>query len=409
MNRFLQWLSPAGRQSNKLSHPATDIVPAIGRAQEWKHYSGPMVALHGLSDAAWSPPSAAALTREGFGRNPVVYRCVRLVSEAAASMPWLMYDDTAEITTHPVLELLHRPSPLRSGCEFLETLFGHMLVSGNAYVQLIAHDGELRELHLLRPDQVRVVTDTDGWPQAYEYGEGNRRHRFEIEEQNPTILHLALFNPLDELCGMPPLTAAHMALDIHNSASRWNKALLDNSARPSGALVYNAPEASNLTPEQFERLKSELEEGYSGPARAGRPMLLEGGLDWKAMGFSPKDMDFIEAKNGAARDIALAFGVPPMLLGIPGDLTYANYQEANRALWRQTVLPLASRVAASLGNWLSGHGGENFRLDFDRDGVEALASDREALWKRLNEATFLTDDEKRQAAGYGVGEPVEIN
>ena len=110
-----------------------------------------------------------------------------------------------------------------------------------------------------------------------------------------------------------------MALDLHNSAMSWNKALLDNSARPSGALVYQPKDGGNLTPEQYQRLKAELEDGYQGARRAGRPMLLEGGLDWKAMGLTPRDMDFIEARNGAARDIALALGVPPMLLGIPGD------------------------------------------------------------------------------------------
>src|SRR5690606_25136961 len=143
--------------------------------------------------------------------------------------------------------------------------------------------------------------------------------------------------------------AASMALDLSNAAAIWNKALLDNSARPSGALVYQPKEGGNLTPDQYGRLKSELEEGYSGPARAGRPMLLEGGLDWKAMGLSPREMDFVEAKNGAARDIALAFGVPPMLIGIPGDATYANYQEANRAFWR-----LRAAAGAAHGGGLCG-------------------------------------------------------
>ena len=94
-----------------------------------------------------------------------------------------------------------------------------------------------------------------------------------------------------------------------------------------------------MSEDQFARLKQELEDGYTGSTRAGRPLLLEGGLDWKAMGYSPRDMDFVDARNAAARDIALAFGVPPMLLGIPGDNTYSNYQEANRAFTRQTLLP----------------------------------------------------------------------
>ena len=205
----------------------------------------------------------------------------------------------------------------------------------------------MRELHLLRPDRVGIVEGRDGWPEAYDYRVGGLVRRFAAESDGLTLLHLKLFHPLDDHLGFPPLAAAQVALDLSNAAASWNKALLDNSARPSGALVYQPKEGGNLSPDQYERLKEELDEGYSGPMRAGRPLLLEGGLDWKAMGLSPKDMDFVEARNGAARDIALAFGVPPMLLGIPGDNTYANYQEANRAFYRLTVLPLLTRTAAS--------------------------------------------------------------
>ena len=130
-------------------------------------------------------------------------------------------------------------------------------------------------------------------------------------------------------------------------------------------------------------------------------MLLEGGLDWKAMGLSPREMDFIEAKNGAARDIALALGVPPMLLGLPGDNTYANYAEANRAFWRLTVLPLIGRTAAALSGWLSGLYEEALVLGHDLDQVPGLAAERDALWARVGTAGFLTDAEKREAVGYG--------
>jgi HK97 family phage portal protein len=81
-------------------------------------------------------------------------------------------------------------------------------------------------------------------------------------------------------------------------------------------------------------------------------MVLEGGLDWKSMSLSPSDMDFTQARREAARDIALAFGVPPMLLGIPGDNSYANYREANQAFWRQTIIPLVKKTARGLEGWL---------------------------------------------------------
>jgi len=153
-----------------------------------------------------------------------------------------------------------------------------------------------------------------------------------------------------------------------------------------------------LTDAQFDRLKGELENNYQGAGNAGRPLLLEGGLDWKPLSLSPKDMDFVEAKAAAAREIALAFGVPPLLLGLPGDSTHANYAEANRSFYRQTVIPLARRTGEALAAWL---GTPALRLEPDLDAIEALAPERESLWRRVSGADFLTADEKREAVGYG--------
>ena len=201
---------------------------------------------------------------------------------------------------------------------------------------------------------MKVVPGADGWPEAFDYTVDGRTRRIagEVVPGVRPVLHVKLFHPANDHYGLSPIEAAASAIDIHNTASRWNKALLDNSARPSGALVYTARDG-NLTAEQYDRLKAELEQGFQGAAHAGRPLLLEGGLDWKSMSLSPKDMDFIEAKHVAAREIALALGVPPMLLGIPGDNTYSNYQEATRTFWRQTVLPLVNRTAKALSAWLA--------------------------------------------------------
>jgi HK97 family phage portal protein len=376
---------------------------AGGNAAAEKKSGTGFVALHAAGEARWTRRDYAGLAREGFMRNPVVHRSVRLITETAAAVPWLLYEDDAELDAHPLLDLLARPNQRQAGGSFLEALYGHLLISGNAYVERIEAGGDARELHLLRPDRVTVKTDAAGWPSALEYRAGSARRSIAIGPStgSGSTLQLSLFHPLDDHYGFAPLEAALMALDIHNAAGRWNKALLDNSARPSGALVYAPKEGGNLSDEQFDRLKAELEDGYSGAARAGRPLLLEGGLDWKAMGLTPKDMDFVEAKHGAARDIALAFGVPPMLLGIPGDNTYANYQEANRAFYRMTVLPLVARTAKEFSAWLGPVFGDGLRLWYDADAVEGLSADRDALWARVGAAEFLSDDEKREAVGYG--------
>lgn len=356
------------------------------------------IAFHAQGEANWTRRDYATLAREGFMRNPIVHRAVRLIAESAASIPWLLYEGVREIETHPLLDLLERPNQRQAGATFLEALYGHLLLAGNAYVELVDAGGEARELHLLRPDRVTVVTDASGWPVALDHREGASRRRVMLDVGS--AVHLTLFHPLEDHYGFPPLEAALMALDTHNASGRWNKALLDNSARPSGALVYAPKEGGNLTDEQFDRLKTELEQGYTGATRAGRPLLLEGGLDWKAMGLTPRDMDFVEAKHSASRDIALAFGVPPMLLGIPGDNTYANYQEANRAFYRLTVLPLVARTAKDLSAWMGPAFGQGLRLWYDADRVDGLTSDRDALWARLEAASFLTEDEKREAVGY---------
>ncbi|MGD1956893.1 MAG: phage portal protein [Sphingomonadales bacterium] len=192
------------------------------------------------------------------------------------------------------------------------------------------------------------------------------------------------------------MQAALSALDLHGAADGWAKALLENAARPSGALVVRTDNGwAGLTEEQFSRLRTQVEENFQGQANAGRPMILEGGLSWQPMGFSPADMDFQATKQGAARDIALAVGAPPMLLGIPGDNTYANYQEANKALWRQTIMPLLRKLLDALNIWLIKPVQQEYVLRLDEMTIPALAEDRDAHWRRVASSDFLTPDEKR--------------
>ena len=360
----------------------------------------PMVAFHQPGAGFFSDRSGPGLVHAGFHRNAIVYRCVRLISEAAAQIAWTVLINGMEQKDHPVEALLMRPNARESGTDMLEALYGHLLVSGNAYCELLSANGRPTELHALRPDRVSLVAGPDGWPLAYDYAVGARLTRFPIPENGPsTILHLRLFDPLNDHYGYAPLSAAQVALEMHDAASRWNKALLDNSARPSGALVYGSTD--QMSEDQFDRLKGELENAFQGSTNAGRPILLEGGLDWKPLSLTPKDMDFLEARAGAAREIALAFGVPPLLLGFPGDNTHANYAEANRAFWRSTVLPLVQRTQGAMAHWLQPYFSEDIRFKPDVDAIEALSSEREALWRRVSAATFLTEDEKREAIGYG--------
>ncbi len=359
-----------------------------------------LIAMSRPAQPVWTPRNYAALAKAGYERNVIAYRCIRLVAEAAASAPLRVVDAGAVMTDHPLLALLARPNGEQSGAALLESVYGHLQTAGNAYLEAVLLDGEARELYALRPDRMKALIGASGWAEGWEYSVAGRKTVFRPDADGfPPVLQLKLFHPTNDHYGLSPLEAASGAVDLHNAALAWNKALLDNAARPSGALVYRGPDgAESLTAEQFERLKSELEGAYSGIANAGRPLVLDGGLDWRSMSLTPSDMDFVEAKNGAAREIALAFGVPPMLLGIPGDNTYANYREANLAFWKQTILPLVKKTAASLSAWLGPKFG-GACVECDAGAIEALSADRDAAWARVAAATFLSDDEKRRALG----------
>jgi HK97 family phage portal protein len=269
-------------------------------------------------------------------------------------------------------------------------------------VQLIANDRDRpAELCLLRPERVSVVADERGWPVGYLYRAGAQTTRYEKLDAfgRQQFAHIKALHPRSDHYGMGCIEAAIAAASVHNRAAKWNKALLDNAARPSGALSYEPADGSVLSGEQYKRLKEELSVEFSGSGNAGRPLLLEGGLKWQALSLTPADMDFVALKEGAARDIALAFGVPPVLVGLPGDATYANAREAGRALYRQTILPMASRVLRGLSAMLSDWMGP-VRLAVDEDQISELAEDRAKLWAQVEAASFLSDAEKRDMLGF---------
>jgi HK97 family phage portal protein len=340
------------------------------------------------------PRGYEAQVRDAYLGNPVAQRAVRLVAESVAWAPvYALEGEAGEQASERALKLA---TPA-----LLDSAAAHLLLHGNAFVRILQDSGGApAELFALRPERVTVEADSAGWPAAYVYRAGEVKARLPARDGlgRPSLVHVKAMHPLDDHYGLGCLGAAAGAVATHNSATRWNKALLDNSARPSGALTLDGEEI--LAAEQYERLSGELERHFAGTANAGRPMLLEGGLRWQAISLTPADMDFVGLKAAAAREIALAFGVPPMLLGLPGDSTYANYREANRALWRLTVLPLADRllggIAAGLGAWWPG-----LKLKLDVDQVTALAEDRERLWTQVTAADFLSREEKREMLGFG--------
>jgi Phage portal protein len=169
-----------------------------------KFAASPLVSLHTVGRPQWTPRNYAAMAREGFAGNAIGYRCVRMIAEAASSVPLLLYEGEKELSAHPLKQLLARPNPAQSGRDLLENIVSFLLVAGNSYVEASSLENVPRELVSLRPDRVKVVAGSKGWPESYEYSVDGASARLAAE----TVLHIRLFNPLDDYYGMASSTAA---------------------------------------------------------------------------------------------------------------------------------------------------------------------------------------------------------
>jgi HK97 family phage portal protein len=400
------------------------IAEAVGSAEVGIDGAGAAIASPGASASAFSPDDADAsiaspgASASGFSPDDADASIASPGVSASAFSP----DDAGASTASPGASASAmtsvRPRGLAArgaavialvtarsqGQALMATVASHLLLHGNAYIQVIeGGDGGPGELYALRPDRVVIELDGAGWPVGFAYRVGAETVRLPAEDARgrTCVVHVKLHHPTDDHYGLGCLSAAAGAVVAHNLAGQWNRALLANAARPSGALVYDPGEkGAALSPAQFERLQAEMVTQFSGAGNAGRPLLLEGGLKWQALSLSPADMDFIALKDSAAREIACAFGVPPMLLGVPGDATYANYREATKALWRDSVLPLADTILQGISQGLASWGVAG-TLKVDLNAVGALAEDRERLWSMVSAADFLSDAEKRAMVGFG--------
>jgi len=344
---------------------------------------------------------------ESYKTNSIVHRCVSLIATSASHIPWHVYKNCGDhrkfLPHHPVARLLKNPHPEKSGADFFTESIASLLLYGSSYMLATGnnHPSELHNLHSTMIDPIM----NDQCLVGYKYKGQNKEQIFPIDPVSRIshILCLKNYNPSNSQRGLSALSAATKAINLRVKIMDWNKSLLKNAIRPSGALVFQDGDGY-LTDEQFERLQQQFYDNFSGASNSGKPLILEGGLKWQETNNAERFEKFIELKDSSARDIAIAFNVPPQLLGLNGDSTYSNMQEARLALWEENIIPLLDKYADALSNWLSHWYGEELVIDFDRESISVLTERRENLWSKISSANFMTINEKRSFVGLG---PIE--
>jgi HK97 family phage portal protein len=344
--------------------------------------------------------------KEAFLKNIIGFRCIDLIAKSVSSVPWKVYEEKSngeadEVFNDPLYDLLYRPNPDMGWTNFMYGLTAYIPLNGNTFVRRIApttgpNRGIPKELYTMQPNLVVIETNDAGQKTGFTYNKGTRfEQTFPIDPitGDCDVKQIKLFNPLSEIWGTSITEPAAREIDTSNAGADWNKNLLDNQARPGMVLTSQNP----LTDQQFDRLSQQIREEREGAANSGKSLILEGMMDAKPFGFSPAEMDFIEGSREMARRIVMAYGIPPQMMGIKGDQTYANYEQARMAFWEETVTFYLTLIRDELNHWLLR--GSNKYLDFDIDDMPAFESKRASLWERARMSDFITINEKRQMVG----------
>jgi HK97 family phage portal protein len=335
----------------------------------------------------------------GYQKNNIVFRGVRQVQIAVSQVQWELFrvdakGDRELVISHPLLDLISRPSEYFGRARFFEQMVGYLLIGGANFVHRLMISGAPRELRNLRPDLVKPVlnkkrTEVLSWKYNFDTPD---EQTFEAED----VLPLYLFNPKDEWEGFSPISAAANVVDQSNLSRDYNAQLLVNSGRPSGILRSS----TEIDEETEAEIRAEFREKHQGVENAGSVLLLEGDITWEKTGLSPADLEWLDGQQQADRNIAVTLGVPPQNLGDTQSQTYSNYKEARAALYQEEVVPFLLWISSELNRWLVQPIDPALKLVPNIDSISALQENRTETADRLEKSDWLTVGEKREAAGF---------
>lgn len=366
-----------------------------------------MVSAAGLGKTIWPDRNYENFAKETYLKNVIAFRAIDEVAKAVASVPWKFFRRTEdgknreEVTGEAFSELLRRANPSESFSFFILRVISYLVMCGNAFVERVTietgpNKGQVRELYVLRPDRFTFET-SNGSLSKYIYKVGADKKVWDVDmlTGQADVLHLKTFHPLNDWWGAAATESAAREIDTSNAAVEWNKSILDQQGRPG--MIFTL--VGNISPKTFDELERKLAE-RSGPYGAGKDLIITGekGTTAQPYGWSPTDMDFSEGEHRLMRKTAIAYGVPPMILGILGEATFANYKEARLSFWETTVSWWLNYIRGEFNNWLFPKGSDLF-VDYVLDNVPALSIKRDALWERAQKSDFLRLNEKREMVG----------
>jgi len=324
---------------------------------------------------------------------PAVYACVRVLTEAIASLPLITYErfkngDKERARSFSLYKLLHDvPNPLMTSFELRELLVGHLCLRGNAYCYIERDVGEVAALWPLHPDKVTV--ELSGRELIYKHQNDGNEQTYPMAD----ILHIRGLSS-DGIIGYSPLTLLRDAFGYAKAVGEYSSSYFKNDASPGGILST----ASSLSAQAMSNLRAAWSEGHTGKGKHHRVAIMDNDIKWQSIGVSPQDSQLIESQKFSVVEIARVYRVPLNLVMDYERSTYSNVTEQNRSFLIHTLQPWLSRIEQSMmKSLLTESEKEKYLIEHLTQGfLRADTKTRFEAYKIGIKAGFLTVDEVRQ-------------
>jgi HK97 family phage portal protein len=327
----------------------------------------------------------------------------RAVSDGAkAYLRWqgipatLKAEQIRELTAHPLLSLLQRPNKWTNQFDLIELTFLNLELTGNAFWNLtLGPLGEVMEIWPLAPEYTRIVPSKSRFIDRYEYqAPGGEKEIVHVDK----MVHFRYPNPQDLYYGMGPLAAAVLAADLSAGMNVYENALMINRAQPDMALVF--PAGTAAPPEnELERVYKQWPQRFRGLEKAGKMIVLTGGVELKPVSLTPKEMAFLQGRRATKEEIAAVFGVPMSKL-TSEDVNRANADAGDYQYAKNTLRPKLTKLQEAINSKLIPLFDDSGVMFCAFDNPVPADKDYELRQREANLRTgYSTINEERTAAG----------
>ena len=367
----------------------------------------------GWAQTAYGAQAGWAQTAFGeyYPRSAVVYAAIKVRQDAIARLPLRVLRRIpasrqrmdgvnaragGELVgaDHPLQRLLDSPNPFWSRSDLWRATETYLSLWGAAFWALERDEnGNIAEIWPLRPDKMRPIPDAQRYIKGFVYvGSGSELVPYLPDD----VVWMRYFNPLDEYAGLSPIAPLRQSADMGMDALRANRKLLQNDSTP-GLIIETEGFPTDADVSEFY---ARWESRFQGVEKMRRPALLSPGMKASNLGFSPRDMEYIESLRWSLEDVTRVFGVPKVMIGDLENTTFSNFSTARRLFWEDTIAAQLAFYQESLRQHLLPHfGDDSLTVEFDMSGVEALKESEENKAKRRRiyvEAGIMTIDEVRR-------------